>query len=92
MLLCTIPSIGLWVVFLQGSLSATSFIQLHILLDFFQHQTLPFSTSPSEIIGEITSSQFLKKNAIRRLAVLSLDIAFYSSLYHHHSTCGIRSS
>lgn len=38
----TMPSIGLWVVLVQGSLSATSFIQLHILLGFFQRQTLCF--------------------------------------------------
>lgn len=65
------PSIGLRVVLIQGSLSATSFIQLHILLGFFQRQTLRFQLVLRKLLGKLLILNN-NKNAIRRLAVLSL--------------------
>lgn len=53
MLLRTMPSIGLWIVFLQGSLSATSFIQVHILLGFFQRQILRFQLVLRKSLGKM---------------------------------------
>lgn len=71
----TMPSIGLWVVLIQGSLSATSFVQLQILLSFFQRQTLRFQLVLRKLLGKLLILN--KKNAIRRLAVLSLAHCFF---------------
>ena len=55
------PSIGLWDVIIQGSLSATSFIQLQFLLDSFQRQTLPFQLVLRKLLGKLLTLNEEKK-------------------------------